>query len=233
MGDRGHPAIQWIGFDLDDTLHFYRKASGRAAEAAFEYLNDEFGCDLDLLKDRYADILRKAQRGSFTEGKASRVLRGERFGALMAEFSIIPHHHLDRVLDTYDDALARHLELKEGALEVLSGLRQLGFSVVVVSEGPHDAQETTLARLGLAPYVDLLITSGQEGRSKREGLLKIALAKAECAPERCVFIGDNMECDILPALALGMAVFYVGEDTQIPPGAEKLSSLADLHRFLS
>jgi putative hydrolase of the HAD superfamily len=233
MGDRWHPEIQWIGFDLDDTLHLYRKASGRAAAAAFEYLNDEFGCDLGLLKDRYADILRKAQRGSFTEGKASRVLRGERFGALMAEFSILPQHHLDRVLDTYDDALSRHLELKEGALEVLSVLKQSGFSIMVVSEGPQDAQETTLARLGLAPHVDLLITSGQERRSKREGLLKAALAKAGCPPESSVFIGDNMECDILPALALGMKAFYVGEDIQMPAGTKQLSSLADLLRFLS
>ena len=104
---------------------------------------------------------------------------------------------------------------------------------MVVSEGPHDAQEATLARLGLAPYVDLLVTSGQERRSKKEGLLQVALAKAGCLPQNSVFIGDNMDCDILPALALGMEAFYVGEDIQMPSGAKKLSSLADLHRFLN
>jgi hypothetical protein len=28
-----------------------------------------------------------------------------------------------------------------------------------VTEGLHDAQETTISRLGIAPYVDLLVTS--------------------------------------------------------------------------
>ena len=233
MGRGDHSEVEWIGFDLDDTLHFYRKASGRAARAVFDYLHEEFGCDLDLLKSRYAVILREAQSDSFTEGKTSRVMRGERFAKLMEEFSIIPHHHLDSVLVIYDKALARHLELKEGALEALRELKQSGFSIMIVSEGPHDAQEATLARLGLAPYVDLLITSGQERRSKRDGLLKVALAKAGCLPNNCVFIGDNMEWDILPALALGMAAFYVGEDMQMPAGAKKLSSLADLHRLLT
>src|SRR5688572_11814927 len=116
------PGIEWIGFDLDDTLHFYRRASGRASQAVFDYLNEEFGCDLELLNSRYAIILKAAQSSSFTEGKASRALRGERFGKLMAEFSILPYHHLDIALDIYDDALARHLELKEGAFETLEGL---------------------------------------------------------------------------------------------------------------
>ncbi len=37
-------AVRWVAFDLDDTLHFYRKASGRASAAVFEYLDEEFGC---------------------------------------------------------------------------------------------------------------------------------------------------------------------------------------------
>ena len=90
-----------------------------------------------------------------------------------------------------------------------------------------------MARLGLAPYVDLLVTSGQERRSKKDGLLQVALAKAGCLPKNGAFIGDNMEWDILPALALGMEAFYVGEDMYVPPGAKKLSSLANLDLFLS
>jgi putative hydrolase of the HAD superfamily len=226
-------AITWIGFDLDDTLHYYREASGRACQAVFDYLHDEFGCDPDELNARYALILKEAQSGSFTEGKTSRALRGERFGRLMTEFSIIPHLHLDRALDAYDEALARHLRLTASAKEVLAALKQAGFSIMVVSEGPHDAQETTLARLGLAPFVDLLVTSGQERRSKREGLLKVALERAGCDPQSCIFIGDNMECDILPALALGMEAFYVGEEALMPAGAKKLTSLEELLRSFS
>ncbi|WP_125461665.1 MULTISPECIES: HAD hydrolase-like protein [Rhodomicrobium] len=51
-------------------------------------------------------------------------------------------------------------------------------------------------------------------------------------PARCIFIGDNLESDILPALALGIEAFYVGADAGLPAGVRKLSSLAALHRFL-
>ncbi len=50
-------AVRWVAFDLDDTLHFYRKASGRASAAVFEYLDEEFGCGIGELQAAYAGIL--------------------------------------------------------------------------------------------------------------------------------------------------------------------------------
>jgi FMN phosphatase YigB (HAD superfamily) len=29
------PGLRWIAFDLDDTLHYFRRASSRASEAVF------------------------------------------------------------------------------------------------------------------------------------------------------------------------------------------------------
>ena len=84
----------------------------------------------------------------------------------MAAFSIIPYRHLEAVLDLYDEALSRNLKLKDGAKETLLAARDNGLQIMVVSEGPHDAQEAALERLGIAPLVDLLITSGAEKTSK-------------------------------------------------------------------
>ena len=72
------PSLQWVAFDLDDTLHFYRKASGRASAAVFAYLDDEFGCGVDQLKAAYAGILKHAQMGGFGDGRTARECRGER-----------------------------------------------------------------------------------------------------------------------------------------------------------
>ena len=81
--------------------------------------------------------------------------------------------------------------------------------MVVSTEGPHDAQETTISRLGIAPYVDLLVTSSMEGLTKRGGLLKRALDKAGCAPGAVIYAGDSIKCDIAPARALGVrAIFH-------------------------
>ena len=113
------PAIKWIAFDLDDTLHFYRNAAGEAWAAVFAYLCEEFGCDAEGLGAAYAAILKDAQTIGFAEGKTAREFRAERFGKLLASFWIEPHRHLDTVLDVYGDALSRNLKLKEGAAEAL------------------------------------------------------------------------------------------------------------------
>lgn len=223
-------SVQWVAFDLDDTLHFYRKASGRAAAAVFDHLDDEFGCGVDQLRAAYAGLLKDAQQGAFADGRTARECRGERFGKLLAMFSIIPDRHLDQALDVYDATLAANLELKEGAIALLQDIKRAGRSVMVVTEGPHDAQETTISRLGIAPYVDLLVTSSTERLTKRAGLLQRALEKAGCAPTAVIYVGDSVECDVLPARALGVRTFFVGEPSQAPEGVEAVASLVELRK---
>ena len=225
-------AIKWIAFDLDDTLHFYRNAAGEASAAVFAYLCEEFGFDAEGLGAAYAAILKDAQTSGFAEGKTSREFRAERFGKLLASFSINPHRHLDTVLDVYGDALSRNLKLKEGAAEALRECKLSGYSVMIVTEGPQDAQETTLERLGLAQYADLLVTSGKERVSKRDGLLKRALEIAACNPDELIYIGDSLVSDVLPAMVLGVRTIYVGQEDEIPEGVQKISSLLQLRELL-
>ena len=156
------PDLRWIGFDLDDTLHDYRRASRRASEAVFADLERGCGVPVDELAGAYGEILRAAQGGHFTLLKSAREYRGERFRALLARFDVEPGRHLDRLLDVYDDALGKALELKPGAREALASAARAGLPVMVVSEGPEDAQARTIERLGIAPAVDLLLTSAGE-----------------------------------------------------------------------
>ena len=153
----------------------------------------------------------------------------ERFGKLLVAFSIIPHRHLDRALDVYDAALAESgAERGAGAYCMISSA---GRSIMVVTEGPHDAQATTISRLGIAPYVDLLVTSRREGLQMRR-VLKCALDKAGCAPSAAIYVGDSVECDIAPARALGIRAIYAGEQDQAPD-VETSASLADLTKLFS
>lgn len=224
--------LKWIGFDLDDTLHYYRKASGAALEAVYQYLEDEFGTDIDQLRAAYSGILKGAQSGCFVDGKTSREYRAERFAVLLTRFSIIPERNLEVVLDLYDASLAKHLELKEGVSEVLQAVKAAGLQVMVVSEGPHDAQELTLQRLGLWSFVDLLVTSAQEQRSKTEGLLAAAIQKAGCAAREILYIGDSPESDIVPAQKLGVQCLYVGDAAVAPAGVTQMTSLLELKPVL-
>ena len=141
--------------------------------------------------------------------------------------------NLDEALDIYDAALAANLQLKDGAAALLQDIKRAGRSIMIVTEGPHDAQETTVSRLGLTPYVDLLVTSSMEGLTKRNGLLKRALDKAGCAPGAAIYVGDSIECDIVPAHALGVCTIFIGDPSQAPEGVEAAATLADLRALIS
>jgi HAD superfamily hydrolase (TIGR01549 family) len=210
--------LSWIAFDLDDTLHYFKRASGKAAEAVFCDIERQSGIGVDELSEVYGEILRRAQNTHFTQPKTAREYRAARFGPLLEEFAQEPGPQLDSLLDAYDTALAGALELKPGAAEVLAAARQAGLSVVVISEGSHDAQETTIERLGIAAGVDLLVTSAGEGVSKSDGLFERALERAGCAPHEVLYVGDSVDRDIAPTTALGIANVYVGSG-ELPKGS--------------
>ncbi len=227
MTERLPPDLRWIAFDLDDTLHCFKRASGLASEAVFRDLEQQFGVGADDLGESYREILRGARSAHFSERKTAREYRAERFGALLGEFALDSGPRLDRLLDVYDSALGEALELKPGAREALTAARRAGLSVMVVSEGPHDAQTTTIERLGIAPSIDLLVTSAGEQASKSDGLFERALERAGCERHEVLHVGDSVDRDIAPTSALGIANAYVG-DEELPEGsaAMKLDLMA-------
>jgi putative hydrolase of the HAD superfamily len=138
---------------------------------------------------------------------------------------------LEAVLDLYGEALFKSLELKEGAKETLLAARAVGFRIMLVSEAPRETQEATLERLGIAALADLLVTSAAEKTSKRSGLLKIALSRAQCTPHELIYVGDSLEDDIGPAQEAGVQCLYVGKEP-VPAGVVKIPSLSNLETIL-
>jgi putative hydrolase of the HAD superfamily len=225
------PDLRWIAFDLDDTLHYFARAAGRASKAVFCDIERQFGIGVDDLDEAYREILRVAQSRHFSQPKTAREYRAERFGALLSKFAQAPGPQLDRLLDVYDAALGEALELKPGARQALTAAKRAGLSVMVISEAPHDAQTTTIERLGIAPNIDLLVTSASEQASKSDGLFEKALERAGCERHEVLYVGDSLDRDIAPTSALGIANVYVGDD-ELPDGSAAmrldLTALAQL-----
>ena len=199
----------WIGFDLDDTLHYFRKASGAAAEAVFSYINDGLGASREALRESYKVILQQGQSGNFAEDRPSREYRTERFGKLLDEYSILSPRHLEDILAVYDNALCKNLTLTTGAKEALVAAKKKGFGIFILSEGPYDAQETTIQRLGIEQYVDVLMTSSREKLSKSDGLFTRALTRIGAHASETVYVGDSLERDIVPARSIGITAIHL------------------------
>ncbi|KAJ5716317.1 hypothetical protein N7493_008228 [Penicillium malachiteum] len=231
-------AKKWFGFDLDDTLHEFRKASSQASESVFQAIHTEHGINLDTLRPTYANILRTSTANAFTDGRSSMEYRRERFTQLLqAQNAInIEKKNIDLLLDIYQSSLQSNLALKPGVVELFRSLKQLGKNIIVITEGPADAQEWTVQELGIDSYVDILVTTNEIGRSKVDGLFGTVLKKYGIDAEEIVYFGDNEVRDVRAALQSGiLAILYdekgrSGEDLRID--VVRISSWRDLQDIL-
>lgn len=210
-------AKQWVGFDLDDTLHEFRVASSQASQTVFDAIALEHSeIQRGDLKTTYQDILRSATADAFTDGRTSADYRRDRFSQLLQAHGVKPdsdasryNDNLKYLLEVYQSTLKSSLKAKPGAISVIKALRSLGKKIIIVTEGPADAQEWTVKELGLQPFIDVLITTNEIGKSKVDGLFGVVLQKYGIDADNIVYFGDNPARDIEAARKEGiMAILY-------------------------
>lgn len=230
---------RWFGFDLDDTLHEFRKASAQASHSVFEIIHLKSGIDIDSLQASYSDILRNATANAFVDGRTSREYRWERFARLLKVHEIKEfqkeNDYIMHLLDIYESSLRSSLKLKAGALSLLRALKQRGKKVIVVTEGPTDSQEWTIRELGLEPFVDILVTTNEAGRSKINGLFGVVLEKYGIDSHEIAYFGDNAIRDIQASQKEGiLSVLYdENQETQlVDPDALRINSWESLKDIL-
>lgn len=127
------------------------------------------------------------------------------------------------------------LGLKCGAIGLLSTLRDMGKKVVIMTEGPQDAQERTIHRLGIGGYFDFLATTNHFGVTKTNGLFSKVLEHLGISPSEIAYIGDSVQRDMKPAMAEGIFSIHLAETTHVslntlPP---QINTLRKLQYILS
>lgn len=232
-------AKEWVGFDLDDTLHEFRKASTAASLSVFNQIHNDYSVPISALRSSYNTILASKTAGAFSDGKSSTEYRRERFAALLQSQGIQVvglEEYMDSILALYKSSLATSLTLKPGALDLLTKLKELGKRVIVITEGPRDAQEWTIGQLGLKAFVDVLVTSNELGFSKTDGLFREVLRRQRIRADKMVYIGDNEARDVLPAREEGIVAVQFDEKSTISidfvGSLPKVNSLVALYSVL-
>lgn len=139
------------------------------------------------------------------------------------------------LLELYEANLIASLELKCGALDLLSLIKDMGKKIIVITEGPQDAQERAVRGLGIDGFIDFLATTTHFGVAKTDGLFPPVLEHLCVTSGDIVYIGDNEERDMKPALAEGIFSIHLAEMKHvsfntIPP---KINTLRKLQYILS
>lgn len=214
----------WFLFDLDDTLHEFRKASSAAVEATLHLIIEQQAkhenpskrsLTITELEAEYIKVLEINMPAAFVDGKTSHEYRVERFESVMNIFGLsctVPQ--MQKLLNTYESTLVQNLQLKQDAEELLFTLEMEGKSIAILTEWPQDAQERTIAELGLEQYCNKVVTTNQLVVAKTDRLFARALDDIGVKSENVIMVGDSWERDIVPALEAGIDCVWLNEKEQ-------------------
>jgi putative hydrolase of the HAD superfamily len=139
------------------------------------------------------------------------------------------------LLGSYEASLMASLELKCGALGLLSAVRNRGKKIVIVTEAPQVAQERTVQGLEIGGYIDFLDTTNHFRVTKTSGLFPKVLEHLGISPGDMAYIGDNEQRDMKPAMAEGVFSIHLAETKHVslntfPP---QINTLRKLQYILS
>jgi 2-haloalkanoic acid dehalogenase type II len=118
------------------------------------------------------------------------------------------------------EIVTESFELREDCIATLGALRGAGLHVAIVSNIDDDYLEPMVERAGLADLLDDWTSSEEASSCKpHEAIYRYACAKASCAPEDVLFVGDSPEQDIAGARSVGMTTALIREPEAAPPGS--------------
>jgi len=104
---------------------------------------------------------------------------------------------------------SKNVELHDGAIETLNGLREKGVTIGIVTNGIETLQMGKIKQLGLDKYIDNLTISGEARAHKPDKeIFDIALSRAKGQVENAWFVGDHVTNDIVGSVNAGMNSIY-------------------------
>lgn len=212
--------VRALLFDLDDTLlddrgamagavlmlrSRYRLAPGRTDEALAEHW-DVVG----------RELWRRMHRGELD-------LTGQRRERVRRVFDLdLSDIDADNLVADYLYCYQQSWRLLPGALALLEATTSLPRAVVTNGNEPQALLK--LDRVGIRDHFDVVLTPQSSGTRKPDlQMFRLALERLGVSPADAAMIGDNLETDIAPAHALGMATFQLDART---PGLRPVDALA-------
>ncbi|MBI4310595.1 MAG: HAD family hydrolase [Chloroflexi bacterium] len=97
-----------------------------------------------------------------------------------------------------------------GALEALERLQKRGVRLALVTNGGAEPQRRKINKFKLDALFDAMLIEGELGYGKPDArVFRLALERLGASPGDAWMVGDNLEHDVAPAQALGIAGVWV------------------------
>ncbi|MEO0250248.1 MAG: HAD family hydrolase, partial [candidate division WOR-3 bacterium] len=211
--------FQAIFYNLDDTLCVVIPVAMRARRQAFEELvqplvSMEIEAIDKVYKEVFAQMLELCQHEPWRSRylKSGEPTRTETMRRLLERLGIEDLDLAKQLSSRYAHLREEYLTLFEDALPTLTTLRP-HFALGVITNGPADVQQQEIERLGLKPWLDVILIEGELGIGKPDPrIFQAALQAIGVKPEQALFVGNSWENDIQGALGVGMHAVWLNRD---------------------
>ena len=112
----------------------------------------------------------------------------------------------------------KKMSLTNGLSSFLKTCQKNNQTVVIISDLTTSIQLDKINALGIASYIDYLVTSEEAGAEKPNSApFLLGLQKAKCVAKETIMIGDNLERDILGAQKLGITALQIIHEPILTP----------------
>ncbi len=199
-----------IFFDLDRTLWDFETNSH---ETLLEICEKHNLTNLGI--NNYVDFIRKYKSINeklwdlYRDNKITQKdLRRERFQQTLSQYQITDFQLSERIGEDYIQICPRKKKLYPYTIEVLDYL-QSKYQLHIITNGFHKTQHIKLEHSNLTPYFHQIITSEKVGVKKpNPKIFEFSLFKANANAEESVYIGDDLEVDVLGCQNYGIDGIY-------------------------
>lgn len=214
MTVQGFEAISFEGkrgllLDIDNTLYAYDPTHKAAQHHAALWVQDKLGISPEEFKAAYAKARERVHHDLHGQAAShSRLLYGQKL--------------IENFLGKTDFALTLELEqaywghflslmtLLPEAEAMLIKAQAAGVAVCLVTDLTAQIQHQKAIKLGLAPYVQYMVTSEEAGIEKPGAyMFQLGMEKLGLTPAECLMVGDSQAKDIEGAEALGITAYKI------------------------
>jgi len=197
--------VKAVLLDLDDTVYAYRICKDYAMKACLAKISKKYGIEKSEAKRyfSYAREMVKKNAGN-TGASHSRLLYFKNLteaieGRTNGSFSLA----LDELF--WKKYLPK-MKLRDGAMDFIKACRKSKVKVCIVTNLTTQIQLEKLKKLGIADFVDFVVTSEEAGAEKPNlKIMELALEKTGVKKNHVIFAGD--EDDSEAARAFGINFF--------------------------
>ncbi len=190
--------IRAVFFDLDGTLYDRDAVMQKLVEEQFEVFRESLG---DIGKSQFVQRILDLDAHGYGDDPFL-------YERVVSEWGLGPGL-AGRLVRYFREHYDRHCSLSDDAWATLHTLRASGKKLGVITNGPIEWQQKTLACLGLDSFFDTVLISELEGLSKPDRhIFARALERCHVSPAEALFVGDHPRIDVAGAQAAGLTAAW-------------------------